>query len=381
MHNTDGDIAPVTVPKWGVSMEEGAIVEWHVTAGKEVEQGQDLLDIETSKIMNSVEAAASGVLRRIVEQAGTIVYVGQLVGVIAAESVSDADIDNYIDEFQKNYVPPNTQDGEQSNPTYVDIGNQRVHYLCVTTEEEPRSATVLIHGFGGDCNNWMFNLSALADEQPVYALDLPGHGASGKAVDDSSLDGLATTVVAFMDAMELSSAHLVGHSLGAAVAMKVAELQPHRVSSLALIAPSGLGEQINAAYIHDFIEGKSRRELKNTLSMLFADKSLVTREMVDNALKYKRIDGVTETLRQIADEVFPQGRQKDSFRDLLSSLSSMPITVIWGEQDEIADPAHLVGLHDSISTHLVADVGHMPHMEAASKVNDLLLSHLLRGKL
>jgi pyruvate dehydrogenase E2 component (dihydrolipoamide acetyltransferase) len=184
-----------------------------------------------------------------------------------------------------------------------------------------------------------------------------------------------------MDAMGLSSAHLVGHSLGAAVAMKVAELQPHRVSSLALIAPSGLGEQINAAYVNDFIEGKSRRELKNTLSMLFADKSLVTREMVDNTLKYKRIDGVTETLRQIADEVFPQGRQKDSFRDLLRSLSSMPITVIWGEQDEIADPAHIVGLHDSISTHLIADVGHMPHMEAASKVNDLLLSHLLRGRL
>jgi pyruvate dehydrogenase E2 component (dihydrolipoamide acetyltransferase) len=380
MHSTDRDIAPVTVPKWGLSMEEGAIVEWHVTAGKEVEQGQDLLDIETSKITNSVEAAASGVLRRIVEQAGTSVYVGQLVGVIAAESVSDADIDNFIDEFRKNYVPPDAQDGEQSKPTYVDIGNQRIHYLAVASEEEPRCATVLIHGFGGDCNNWMFNLVALADRQSVYAVDLPGHGSSGKTVDDSSLGGLATTVVAFIDAMGLSSVHLVGHSLGAGVAMKIAEMHPHKVSSLALIAPSGLGEQINAAYIHDFIEGKSRRELKNTLSMLFADKSLVTREMVDNALKYKRIDGVTETLRQIADEVFPQGRQKDSFRKLLDSLSPMPITVIWGEQDEITDPAQLAGLHDRIGTHLIAGVGHMPHMESASKVNDLLLSHLLHWR-
>ncbi len=373
-------IVAVTVPKWGLSMEDGAIVEWHVAEGDAVKEGQDLLDIETSKITNTVESSASGVFRRLVEEAGAHVYVGQLIGVIATESVGSELIDQYVDTFQKNYVPPDARETEESNAKFVETDHLRIHYLSIEESESQHRPVILIHGFGGDCNNWMFNLVELGKTLPVFAPDLPGHGASGKAVDSGSLAEMATAVLEFLDALNLSTVDLVGHSLGAAVAMQIAEAQPHRVASLALIAPVGLGEEINNTYIQEFIDGTSRRELKSTLGLLFADKSLVSRDMVNDILKYKRIDGVTEALTQIAASNFPNGKQSNSFRQGLESGASVPTVIVWGDQDEIANPDHSRGLGENVAVNLIEGVGHMPHMEAANQVNEILLSHLLKEK-
>ena len=373
-------IVAITVPKWGLSMEDGAIVEWHVTEGDTIEDGQDLLDIETSKITNTVESSASGVFRRLVEEAGAHVYVGQLIGVIAPESVGSELIDEYVVNFQKNYVPPDARETEESNAKFVELDHQRIHYLSIEESETQHRPVILIHGFGGDCNNWMFNLVELGKTLPVFAPDLPGHGASGKAIDNGSLAEMATAVLEFLDALNLSTVDLVGHSLGAAVAMQIAKAQPQRVASLALIAPAGLGDEINNTYIQEFINGTSRRELKTTLGLLFADKSLVSRDMVNDILKYKRIDGVTEALTQIAASNFPDGKQSNSFRQTLESNTSVPTVIVWGNQDEVADPDHARGLGENIEVKLIDGVGHMPHMEAANQVNEILLTHLLAEK-
>ena len=74
----------------------------------------------------------------------------------------------------------------------------------------------------------------------VHALDLPGHGASDKDVGDGSLAALADVVVGFLDALGISRAHLVGHSLGGAVVAAVARSAPEKVASLTLLAPVGL---------------------------------------------------------------------------------------------------------------------------------------------
>ena len=55
---------------------------------------------------------------------------------------------------------------------------------------------------------------------------------------------------------------------------------------------AGLGAEINAGYIEGFVAAGSRRELKPVLEQLFADPALVSRQMVDDVLKYKRLDGV-----------------------------------------------------------------------------------------
>ena len=86
----------VTIPKWGIEMTHGTIVAWHKVAGDAVNAGEGIVDIETDKIVNSFEARSSGTLVRVLAEVGEELPVGQLIGVIAAESVTDAAIEAFI---------------------------------------------------------------------------------------------------------------------------------------------------------------------------------------------------------------------------------------------------------------------------------------------
>lgn len=86
----------VTIPKWGIEMTHGTIVAWHKAAGDAVKAGEEIVDIETDKIVNSFEARSSGTLVRVLAEVGEELPVGQLIGVIAAESMTDAAIEAFI---------------------------------------------------------------------------------------------------------------------------------------------------------------------------------------------------------------------------------------------------------------------------------------------
>ena len=76
-------IQAITMPKWGLTMKQGKITKWFKQEGDSVQQGEELFEVETEKITNKVEAAASGILFQIVVPAGTTVPVGSIVAVIA----------------------------------------------------------------------------------------------------------------------------------------------------------------------------------------------------------------------------------------------------------------------------------------------------------
>jgi pyruvate dehydrogenase E2 component (dihydrolipoamide acetyltransferase) len=92
-------IRAITMPKWGIEMTEGTVTGWRVRTGERIERGVEILDVETEKIVNAVESPATGVLRRIVADSGDTRAVGALIGVIADEQTSDAEITRFIDSF------------------------------------------------------------------------------------------------------------------------------------------------------------------------------------------------------------------------------------------------------------------------------------------
>lgn len=93
------DIYPVTIPKWGIEMQEGTVTEWRVAVGEPVDKGDELIDIESDKIVNTMEAPVSGVLRRIVAEVDETLKVGQLLGVIASPDTDEDAIDAFIAGF------------------------------------------------------------------------------------------------------------------------------------------------------------------------------------------------------------------------------------------------------------------------------------------
>src|SRR5207245_9777572 len=127
----------------------------------------------------------------------------------------------------------------------------------------------------------------------------------------------------------LDRAHLVGHSLGGGVALALAQQRPEQVASLTLIAAAGLGPEIDSGFIDGFVRAQRRREMQEVLALLVHDPALVSRQMVEDVLRYKRLDGVAAALEAIAAEWFPGGVQRVGNAALAADLT-VPIQLIWG---------------------------------------------------
>jgi pyruvate dehydrogenase E2 component (dihydrolipoamide acetyltransferase) len=326
------DIQAIVMPKWGLAMEEGALTAWLVQDGSQIEKGQEIAEIETSKIANVFESPGSGTLRRLVAKPGDVLPVGALLAVLAPAAVPDAEIDGFVAGFVVQTPKDDAAGGIAERKMERDGRN--VVFKAAGTQSDA-TPVVLIHGFGGDSDNWLFNIEEIAKSHPVYALDLPGHGKSTKSLMDGGLGELSTSVVDLLDEIGVAKAHLVGHSLGAA---------------------------------------EKRKEVKATLQLLFADPELVSAQMIEGVQRFKRLEGAKEALRTIAERNLPSGKQASDFR-ALASENRVPLLIIWGERDAILDPAAAKTLPSSVQVVVVEGAGHMPHMEAASVVNEKLPQH------
>lgn len=369
-------ITPLTMPKWGLSMKEGKLLSWSVGEGDEIVKGDEIADVETEKIASAVESPVSGTLRKIVTENDTVYPVGALLGVFADGSVSDDDINAFVEKFQAEFVPPeDDEEEEESASEFIEVDGINIRYV---SKGEGDEVVLLIHGFGGDLDNWLFNHDDLVAKsgKRVIAIDLPGHGQSTKSVGDGTLSFFADTVAEFLKLLEIDKAHLIGHSMGGAVSLQFAEKYPEKVLSLGLICSAGLGSEINSEYLNGFISGSSRKQIKPFLQQLFADKDLVTRQLINNILQFKRLDGVDAALATIAGSFLDGDKQSSQFNEVLNNFKNK-VAVIWGSQDQIIPAQHKDNLSNEIDVLSIETAGHMVQMEAANEVNKHLLETIL----
>jgi pyruvate dehydrogenase E2 component (dihydrolipoamide acetyltransferase) len=370
----------LTVPAWGLTMTEGTVGDWLLAEGDAFAAGDEVVELETAKISGVVEAPFASTLRRIVARAGQTLPVGALLGVcadaatgasgMAGGAATDADVDAFVAEFARTFVPP-APDAAGDASRSAELAGCRVAYRLEGGGDG--LPLLLLHGFGGDMSGWLGILPALARTRRVCLVDLPGHGASAASRCQPTFARLSTLVGELADALGLTRMHLGGHSLGGGIALAAGDALGDRVAGVALLAPVGLSASIDQDYLDGFVAHDGRREMKALLGRLVADPARIERRLVDDTLRYLRMDGVREFLGALAADLAQGGVQRIVLADA-ARRRQHALAVLWGDEDRIVPPPVV----PDVAVTRLPRIGHLPHVEAPRDIAAWLADVLAR---
>lgn len=364
-------IRTITMPKWGMTMTEGKVAAWLKAEGEAVAPGEEFVEIETDKIANAVEAEAGGTLRRILVRPGESAPCGAPIALMADEGVAEAEIEAAAQAARS--AAPEAEADTAPQARRVEAGDLSLNVVSAGGGDAP--PVVLLHGFGSDAGAWMFVQAPLAEGRAVHAVELPSHGESDVRPLCAGLDDLAAAVGAAIDAVAPGRLHLVGHSLGGRLALRLAARWGDRVASLALIAPAGLGAAVSREFLDAFLAADRRRPMKEALRMLVADEGAVRSEMVERALQMKRADGVPEALAAIrAASLDGEAASEGAEADLAEATAG--VLLIRGAEDRVIPLTPPPDGRAGLAVVDLTGVGHMPQMETPARVADLLRAHV-----
>lgn len=140
------EIKTLEIPKWGLSMEEGTIAQWLIKEGDSFNKGDEICEIETTKIVNVLEAPFAGTLRKILAKDGETLPVGGLIAVCAESEVSDAEIETFIASLGGSAAKAPEASSEQSKAeTSVPVAEKAVQPQSIAA-----SAPVPVKAAKGD---------------------------------------------------------------------------------------------------------------------------------------------------------------------------------------------------------------------------------------
>lgn len=245
---------------------------------------------------------------------------------------------------------------------------------------------VLLHGIGRSLEDWTEQHELLRARHRVHSMDLAGSGQSEPLDEPHTLPALARFVTEFLDAVKITEpAHVVGNSLGGAIAMQLAVDAPERVASLVLVNSAGFGREVNISLrllairpLGRLLLRPSRYGARRIERSLFHDPTFVTRARVEHTFALAQRPHAARVLLETARAlgtirgVRPQWR-----KTLLRSLAELdiPTLILWGDRDLILPAAHLNAARTHLphaQAHLFPDTGHMPQIERAEALSGLL---------
>ena len=159
---------------------------------------------------------------------------------------------------------------------------------------------VLLHGFGACREIWRDVATPLAAEARVLAYDLPGHGQSLECEGMGGAKLAARAILADLASRQLGKVHLVGHSMGGAIATLMALADPGRVASLTLLAPGGCGPEINAIMLRRYAAATGRKQIRASLAAMSGPRSVPPDHVVDALCRMRNLPRQAQVLIDMA---------------------------------------------------------------------------------
>lgn len=264
----------------------------------------------------------------------------------------------------------------QSGSKFVQVMNANVHYV----DEGSGDAIVMIHGFASSLHTWNAVAADLARGHRVIRLDLPPFGVTGPLrsptgeIETMNLPAYRRFIDAFLQALGIARATLIGNSLGGLIAWDYAVRHRGAVDRLVLIDAAGFPMKLPvyiALFNHALVRASAPRLLPETIV-----KSAVRNVYGDP----RRIDTVTlrryvdffhgEDTREAIGKLVPALDFAELDTDVLNTLE-VPTLVLWGEKDRWIPPAHAAEFAQRIPGArriMYPGLGHIPMEEAPQRV-------------
>ncbi len=418
---------PILVPQVGQDLTEAKIVELHVKLGDRVKKGDLVAVVESEKASFEVEAFAEGVVISLpfkvddwapvleplmmlgaedeVATAAAPVTAGAPVATAVAPAVAPVAVPvaaaTAVPSVAAMASPAPVVGGLRASPAArVAAAKQGLDVSRIagtgpagavvlrdiaaapalvrisgevtlrTLQSGQGTPVIFIHGFGADLSAWRPLVGRINLGLPMMALDLPGHGGStGQAA--ASLDDIVASVGDALRSVT-GGVHLVGHSVGAAVAMALTARGDLDVRSMSLLSPAGLGPTVDGAFVHGFLEAQTEAALAAWMRRLVHDPAMLAPVLVRATLSARADAGLVPAQRHIAHALFEGGTQLFSTAAALRAFGG-PSTVIVGREDAILSAAEIAAATPpQAALHRLPGVGHLPQVEAADLVVTLM---------
>lgn len=248
--------------------------------------------------------------------------------------------------------------------------------LSITRRGGEGAPILLIHGFSADSLSWARFEKALRLPHPLIRIDLPGHGKSPKRPVADFADLAKMMVKAFDSLPDEQPIHIVGHSLGGAIAMAIADLRARKVASLSLIAPAGLGPEIDANTLNGIVRASRHESLGPWLRRMTADPADISDDYVRAAMKLRADPALRLCQAAMSDRLFPDGVQSFDLRPALGRLECAT-TIIWGKRDSIIPNRQSLVVDGDFGIHLLSNTGHVPQIECPDRLARIVSRHIV----
>lgn len=264
---------------------------------------------------------------------------------------------------------------------YVDAGGIRTRCLEAGSGNE---ALIFLHGSGGHLEAYTRNILPHAAKYKVYAIDMVGHGYTGKPDRPYQMSDYVGHLLAFMDAMKLERAHLSGESLGGWVAAWLAIHHPERIAKLVLNTAGGITanpevmERLKTLSMNA-VRSPDREAVKKRLEWLMHDKSHVSEDLVDMRYAIYTQPGFVRAMEHIMCLQEMETRRKNMISDEMLRRIRAKTFVVWTDHD----PTGAIEVGERFAREIpnarlvvMKGCGHWPQFEDASTFNRLHLEFL-----
>jgi 4,5:9,10-diseco-3-hydroxy-5,9,17-trioxoandrosta-1(10),2-diene-4-oate hydrolase len=256
----------------------------------------------------------------------------------------------------------------------VEVDGLPIRYLAAGTGPP----LVLLHGAGDNAFDWRWVMPALASTHRVYAPDLPGSGESARPLDDYSPAFFTRFVAAFLDALGVDHAAVIGNSLGGLVGLRLALAEPQRVTALGLVSSGGLGREVTYALRSLALPGYGKlavawgkrrpgaaQRALGRAALVFARPRGAPREWIEEQYRLARLPGFLEAqLATLRAQVGLKG-QREVLVDRLAQLER-PTMVVWGTRDRVLPYSQAKEAFSRLPEgylELISECGHLPQVE------------------